>query len=197
VTGPDRNPTWLWTSVPHQDEEMNIVVPVAEDEGFGWIHKAMRLNLLMQGISPTYVDLKETLDADFAYDRLIRNLWRQGDPFVLVEHDILPWPGAILQLWECEHPWCGFEYMVKGELRSYLGCVKFDPSRLGPCPLPTEPLVWTSLDLEIIRTLSERGHPGHLHRPAVAHLNYGHQRITNRAGVMRPDWMAPTERGAS
>ena len=54
---------------------------------------------------------------------------------------------------------------------------KFDPSKLGDCPLD-ELVPWQRLDWAVMTALVERGHSGHLHSPAVTHLNYGHQRMT-------------------
>jgi hypothetical protein len=183
-------PAFLFSTRPHvNDTKPNIVVPYANAESESFVHKAMKLNLLMQGLKPRMERLDDTLDADFAYARLFRSLWQEERPFVLVEHDILPWPGALQQIWECEHPWCGFRYYIFGELRSALGCVKFDPVRLGECPLPDELIPWSKIDMKVIRSLSERGERGHLHEPAVGHLNYGHQRITAPEGIIQPTWI--------
>jgi hypothetical protein len=171
------------------DVQPNIVVPFANDTSDPGIHKAMRLNLESQGLRPRYERMNGALDAEFAYDRLIRRLWAEGEPFVIVEHDILPWPGAVQQLWTCERSWCAFAYFIFGETRVQLGCVKFDPARLGTCPLPDEPVSWTRLDWAVITALVARGESGHLHEPAVSHLNYGHQRMTASA-VFRPETVA-------
>ena len=180
----------LFTTTPHiEDVAMNVVVPFTNDVTDPAVHKAMRLNLEMQGITPRMERLNDTLDAEYAYDRLFRRLWLEGEPFVIVEHDILPWPGALQAMWACEEPWCAHQYYVHGQLRSYLGCVKFDPVKIGPIPLPDEPVLWSDLDLTIIRALSQRGHTGHLHGPAVVHLKYWHQRMT-KAEIILPEWMA-------
>ena len=187
---PDRNPTFLFSTKPNvTDVQPNIVVPYSNATLDSAVHKAVRLNFQVQGLRPRYERMDGTLDSDFAYDRFFRSIWAEGESFIIVEHDILPWPGATQQLWGCPEPWCGFPYMVKGSLNAYLGCVKFDPSRLGECPLPDEALLWSKLDMQIITRLSERGFHGHLHEPAVVHLNYGHQRITSPEGIIRPDWM--------
>lgn len=170
----------------HPDDVVpNVVVPFANDTNEPAVHKAMRLNLEVQGLRPRYERMNGTLDEAFAYDRLFRRLWAEGEPFILVEHDILPWPGAVQQLWTCDREWCGFPYYIFGEMRVQLGCVKFDPARLGPCPLPEKLSHWQGLDWVVIRTLAERGQSGHLHEPAVTHLNYAHQRMTEPA-VFRP-----------
>ena len=174
----------LATDKWHPDDvQPNIVVPFANDVSDPYVHKAMRLNLQMQGLEPRYERMNGTLDSDYAYDHLFRRLWAEGKPFIIVEHDILPWPGAVQQIWACDRPWCGFEYFIFGELRVQLGCVKFDPSRLGPCPLPDTLTAWHHLDWEVITNLSGRDETGHLHEPAVTHLNYGHQRMVTSTVV--------------
>lgn len=168
------------------DVQPRIVVPFTNDRSDPLVHKAMRLNLEMQGLRPQYERLDGTLDAEYAYDRLFRRLWAEGQPFVIVEHDILPWPGAVQAIWTCDRPWCGYQYLIFGQMRVQLGCVKFDPARLGDCPLPDIPMAWHSLDWAVIQSMASRGESGHLHEPAVSHLNWSHQRMT-ASMVVRPE----------
>jgi len=156
------------------DVRPNVVVPYANATSDPITHASVRLNLEMQGLEPRY----ERLDASFGYDSLFRRLWAEGEPFILVEHDVLPWPGAVQQLWTCDRPWCAFEYLMLGQLKVALGCTKFDPARLGPVPLPAEPRDWRKMDWHVIDTLTTRFECAHLHEPAVSHLNWVHQRMT-------------------
>lgn len=164
-----------------EDTIPTIVVPFANADDPTW--HATRLNLEMEGFRPRYERMNAALDADYAYDRLFRSLWAKGEPFIIVEHDILPWPGALAQLWECECAWGAFNYYIFGELRSQLGCVKFDPSRLGACPLGDELVPWQRLDWAVITGLVEAGQSGHLHGPPVSHLNRGHQRMVSGLSI--------------
>lgn len=161
----------------HPDDiHPNIIVPYTNAANEPLVHKAMKLNLEMQGYKARFEPLNTDLVSDFAYDRLFRKLWAEGQPFILVEHDILPWPGALLQMWECDRPWCACPYYIFGEFRTQLGCTKFDPVKLGKCPLPDEPVHWSRLDWAVITGLLNRD-SGHLHLPAVTHLNAAHQRM--------------------
>ena len=170
----------LATDKWHDDDvQPNIVVPYANDISDATVHRAMRLNLEMQGLQPRY----ERMGDVYAYDRLFRRLWAEGEPFVIVEHDNLPWPGAVQRLWECDRPWCANEYLMLGELRVALGCTKFDPSRLGDCPLTGDAKPWNRMDWFVIDELTTRYASSHLHEPAVAHLNYGHQRMVTSSVV--------------
>ena len=177
---------YVWSSNPKIPQvQPNVVVPYVNKNST--VFRTMRLNLTMQGITPRYERLDNKLSSDYAYDRLFRELWDKEEPFIIVEHDIFPWPGAIQQIWECEEPWCGYQYYVHGGLHSYLGCVKFNPKELGDCPLPSDKLHWAEIDMKVINELVNRGRDGHLHEPAVSHLNFGHHIITSVGGEMHPD----------
>lgn len=59
----------------------------------------------------------------FGYAALVAGAWRDG--FVLVEHDVVPWVGAVRELLECDGDWCGFRYAKGGSTIRALGLVKF------------------------------------------------------------------------
>ena len=158
-----------------EDVQPNIVVPYASIYGTASVLDTVKLSLGVQGLKPRLIKM----DHDFAYDQLFRALWADGYAFVLIEHDIVAWPGAVQQIWSCDHAWCGCPYYVFGELRSYLGCTKFDPRRLGSCPVSGELKNWQLLDQIIERELITRQYQKHLHQPAVTHLNFAHVRQTS------------------
>lgn len=137
----------LATDKWHPDDvQPNIVVPFANDASDPGVHKAMRLNLELQGLRPRYERMNGALDAEYAYDRLIRRLWSEGQPFVLVEHDILPWPGAVQQLWECDRPWCAFQYLIFGRCASSSGASSSTRRASAPArcrPVPCRGRAWT------------------------------------------------------
>jgi hypothetical protein len=152
--------------------QMKVIVPYTEGtEGF----EACKLNLGILGIRPRLVKLER----DISYDILFRKLWEEGEPFIIVEHDIVPYPGALERMWESSAPWCGFGYLVFGKIRSYLGCTKFVPKELGSCPLPDEYQSWQVMDRKIEAELIKRGFNGQIMEPPVAHLNFAHYRQTS------------------
>lgn len=163
------------------DVQPNIVLPFTEE---GAIFDAVKLNLATQGLRPRLFKMERT----YSYDLLFRQLWNRGAPFIIVEQDILPWPGALAQLWQCNEPWCGFPYFVFGELRSYLGCTKFDPAKLGECPLSGDLREWMLIDKVIEKNLLTKEFGGHLHSPAVTHLNVNHSRLTRNSQVSPSLW---------
>lgn len=172
--------------VHHEDIHPSVIVPYAESDGTTSVLDAVKLNLANQGIRPQLFKLDQT----YSYDQLFRRLWSQQKPFILVEHDIVPWPGALKELWTCPEPWCGFPYFVFGELRSYLGCTKFDPSRLGDCPLPDDLESWQTMDKTVEKLLMKRQLTGHIHNPAVTHLNFFHSRASSQSGLHPRFWAA-------
>jgi hypothetical protein len=146
-----------------------------------------------------------TMSLDTDYYGLLSGLWAEGRTFVIVEHDIIVWPGAVRALLACEEPWCAYPYKIGGHYSPGFGCVKFegeftyahrnaiemvgDPT----CPYFSSqgnPRHWSGLDSRlglVLSVLSGRGWP-HLHQPAVTHLN----RIHWQPGTPMPD----TYRGA-
>lgn len=108
----------------------------------------------------------------YAYWALVSRLWHTGDPFVLVEHDIVLRPDTIERLSDCVHQWCAFTYLqAPGEPVSGLGCVKF---------IPTVPLhleagwgdpIWQNVDATVAGLLHAAGWRVHEHKPPLRHLN--------------------------
>ena len=69
---------------------------------------------------------------------------------------------------------------VEGCRRLGEGVAMGHPTELGPVPLPDGLVEWQKLDRTVERHLMEREIKGHLHKPAVTHLNFSHSRM--RAG---------------
>ena len=62
---------------------------------------------------------------EFAYWRLLCDLWAKGETFILVEHDIVPTREQIDTLWACPEEWCGSPYDMDGITTTAFGFVKF------------------------------------------------------------------------
>ena len=73
--------------IHHSDVHPTVVVPYF---GKTAVLDSVKLNLGIQGLRPRMVKLER----DLSYDQLFRELWEKGEPFILVEHDIVPWPGG-------------------------------------------------------------------------------------------------------
>ena len=113
------------------------------------------------------------MEGDTSYHDLLWKLWDAGEPFILNEHDIISWPGAISKLEECDNPWCTFLYRCEaGWLKRGLGLVKFDPSRLPNIfEEPFGDTHWRCLDTQIAQRLERHGIEVCNHKPAVTNLN--------------------------
>jgi hypothetical protein len=72
--------------------------------------------------------------SDTAYTEFLQKIWRRGETFAIVEHDIVPWRGALEQLDDCHHPWCGFSYPFGGGMIEGLGCTRFKDIILAAYP---------------------------------------------------------------
>jgi hypothetical protein len=141
--------------------------------------------LRSEGIEPEV----HVLDHDLAYAQLMVELWRDGESFVLVEDDIAPWPGAIGQLCDCTHYWCGFHYTLPGRwdpddegpyksLWGTSGCIKVTDDVLRAAPSlykRFETHSWQTLDVALsaalrhVVGLEATSAAFHVHGPPVAH----------------------------
>lgn len=140
---------------------MNVYLPVAN--GGTWRIEAVRCNLQMQ-----QVDYREWWceASPQDYPRMLAYAWSDGEPFIVVEHDVLPWPGALDELQECTSPWCAFPYIQGVKLSAFLGCTKITPD--GPYPSHDS---WMVSDQAVNVAMQAQGWTLHLHWPPVVHLN--------------------------
>ena len=68
-----------------------------------------RAALKADGIEARYVDVS----ADHRdYWRLLSDIWAARQTTVIVEHDIVPWPGAVQALWDCRCDWGAYPYAM-------------------------------------------------------------------------------------
>ncbi len=93
---------------------------------------------------------------DHGYGRLVAELWADGEGFVLVEHDVVPWVGAISQMEDCPGDWCGFRYAKCRSTVRALGLVKFSDDLVGAYPelsrgWAREP--WQTLESAVLRAV--------------------------------------------
>src|ERR1035437_5408929 len=81
--------------------------------------------LSTEGLSYEVVELNP--QGPWCYAALLARLWRERVYFTIVEHDVAPWPGAIVALSQCGHPYCTYRYAhPPGAMRiQALGCTKF------------------------------------------------------------------------
>lgn len=114
---------------------------------------------------------EHVLEGEYGYGRLMDDLWAAGNRFVLLEHDVVAWPGAVERLLRCPRVWCVHEYPLgPGTVRWALGCVKVSGVLLGYRP-GFSGVVWNQLDAAVVRELLAvcPGGP-HVHDPPFAHV---------------------------
>lgn len=121
------------------------------------------------------------IDGTHTYLRYWKECWRRGQSFINVEHDVVPWPGALEELWECSALWCAFGYHVNDcfadherSLFPYLGCVKITSELITQLPdawtFESVPR-WDELDGWFARHARVRGFDVHQHFPPVVNAN--------------------------
>lgn len=122
-------------------------------------------------------------ESDTAYYELLSYLWRIGESFAIVEHDIVVNPGTLASFDDCGHEWCAAKYPYLRGTYWGLGCTRFRAPLLQRFPdLMDEVLAyeapkhsqghWCTLDMAV--TASLRGHGiawPHQEHGEVGHLS--------------------------
>lgn len=134
---------------------------------------------------------------DYAYGRLLKRLWREGESFALVEHDVLPHPDTLARFALCDRWYCSAPYEWTTHVGVTLGCTKFGREGLLAYPDAAEIACripsnygdgtgghWKQLDVflqaAVLRDLySEQPHA---HLPPVRHLNEAQRLIDIHQG---------------
>ena len=154
---------------------MLVVVPFALSSA--WALHAAKLALAQDGVAARFA----FMDREEAYYNLLAALWKLGESFLIVEHDIVVWPGAVAELENCPEPWCTLPYYCSvGWITDGLGCTKFGAHFLREHPdFLLEPFPsccqhtrnFCGLDRTIAHRAMELGLQPHVHRPGVSNLN--------------------------
>lgn len=141
-------------------------VVVTRVEGYSPASRA----LATEGVAHELRDVRD----DDSYSLLLAELWRGGGDFIIVEHDVIPWPGAVAGLIDCPRPWCSHRAPVVGGALalSTIAFGKFTTTVLDATPdLPERwGSDWRRLDSTIPGGIMEAlGESPHEHDPPVAH----------------------------
>jgi hypothetical protein len=135
----------------------------------------------------TFVDCR---GSEWDYLTYFQDRWAEGETFISIEHDVVPAPGMIDELWRCPHDWCVTSY--EGPPANgcpVLGCVKFSSAFIQALPdvwktrrdnpdwhAGTMPFAWQALDfwLEEYRNTQNDVPQPHEHWPLSVHARcYG------------------------
>ncbi len=129
------------------------------------------------GRVPIYVDVSKS---DESYFDLLSSLWRSGETFIIVEHDVVVRETTIAELESCERSWCAFGTPYFNGVHVGLGCVKFGSELIARFPRAFDEVAkmhdikhpakhWCRLDSWLQdRVLPTRER--HIHEPSVGHL---------------------------
>lgn len=117
-----------------------------------------------------------TVEGTYDYGQFLHAQWVIGEEFVFIEHDIVPWPGAVQALLGCKSHWCIYQNMIghSGKLQSALGIVRFSQRLMEVQEFANfgwDKTEWNHLDAQVYGALEvdRKFHP-HIHTPPVAHL---------------------------
>jgi hypothetical protein len=151
---------------------MKIICPYTTlTEGTEMVLKAEHRNEV------EFVDVSATQES---YFWLMHRCWKEAQTFVVIEHDIVPWPGAIRAIHDCESILCAYQAPIgtfNGEYSGLgLGVWKLGKSLLEKFPDhlddPTLTRLWHKVDGEMIsRLVYDKGIEIHYHHPPVVHLS--------------------------
>lgn len=135
---------------------------------------------------------------DNAYYRHMKRVWEVGEDFINMEHDIVPWPGAIDELLDCQRPWCFFGFqdrlpdLVRDADTAMFGLVRFRASIMRELPSiwkTPEPLHWRQLDLHFFEHAFRRHAVApHQHWPSVLNANPAILEPVNRQVLPQWQW---------
>jgi hypothetical protein len=129
----------------------------------------------------------EITDGD-GYRLLLRRLWKAGEPFILVEHDVAPRREQLDALVACDHAWCHFGY-VAGDWVPKFGCTRFGSEIIAGTQgvWDDESWPWGQLDARFAGAALSAGFLPHWHSPHVLHLRNAYVGTDGREQRIRYD----------
>jgi hypothetical protein len=145
-------------------KKRRVVVPYTE------IHPLVKKVLDKE--KPEYIAMTDVE----SYWRLLCDIWAGQDDVVMIEHDIIPWPGAIDELWRCPSAWCTYTYEMREGfgIHHAFGCVKLGTKLFEELPDVWKNVAttsWRHLDAQLCDYAQRHAIIPHPHRPPVIHLH--------------------------
>lgn len=132
------------------------------------------------------VEYHYTGQDDYAYGRLLRELWKDGESFLLIEHDVVPTLEHLARMVGCENVYCAAPYRWGQAVGVTLGFTRFRSLLLRSYPDAAE---------IACRIPHPFGEPGHYHTPldiwlqaAVLRDLYGLQPCCHLPAVEHRNW---------
>lgn len=114
----------------------------------------------------------------FAYGRILRELWEAGEDLAIVEPDIVVRADVCESFLNCPELYCAWPYQWLTNVGPALGCTRFRSEFLKKYPdvmvkVEAQNVTWRQLDVVLMRHVLAReyGEQPHIHLPPVEHLN--------------------------
>jgi len=156
----------LWTKVEKPVDRRVLVPYTKATEKVQAVIDCLRI----QYVQPEAVKV----DTGDAYWKMLRDAWSDGREFMVVEHDVMVWPGSVAFLFSCDMDWCVLPTLCHGRMyTTSLGAMRF-----GATMIQRNPGLWDRISSEWMyldaHLSEEMGWPfitPHAHYPAAAHLN--------------------------
>lgn len=129
-----------------------------------------------KSVGARFVDVS---GSDFAYYELMRDLWHEGETFIYVEHDVVPVPELLPEMWACREPHCrpGLSCDPCGKLgadlmRRWPNLIE-EMGQTAISPPSPGPIHWGSVTLVLASELARRGADSNPHDHPYAHPGNG------------------------
>jgi hypothetical protein len=144
---------------------MKVICP------YTWHEPLIRKILRQERPEIEFIEMR----GDDDYWKLLCELWERRETVVIVEHDIIPWPGAIQALLDCPYHWCSYTYSMKGGygIHHGLGCTKLDTQFMDKFPdvwVNIDSTNWKHLDAQLSQMARFNDFYPHPHNPPVTHV---------------------------
>ena len=135
------------------------------------LHPLVKEVILQSAYKPQFIQMTD----DDAYWRMFCDIWEKRTPVLIIEHDIIPWPGAVQEIINCPCHWCSNTYKMRGGfgINHAFGFTKFDEKFMEDLPdvwTQVESTNWKHLDAQLCEIAKREGLTPHPHRPPVTHL---------------------------
>lgn len=143
-----------------------VVVPYV-----GILHPIVKRVIEHCAYKPEFIEMRD----DDNYWRLFCELWENRRTVLIIERDILPWPGACQEIINCPYHWCSNTYKMRGGygIHHGFGFTKFGSKFMDKYPdiwTQVETTKWNTLDAQLCELVKREGETPHPHRPSVTHL---------------------------
>lgn len=148
-----------------EQEKIKIFIPYTK------IQPATLISLIGYKYTPVKVE------GDFGYSNYFKDRWNEGETFINLEHDIVPYPGAISAIWDCPLEWCVYDYHLPNHWNRNLedevngiplGCMKISAEMIKKTArMWDKPIIWNKCDQHLTRC----GLQVHQHYPSVVNAN--------------------------